>query len=1332
MAAFDAGAIESSLTVDTSKFDKSLADAEAKVKAFEDAKHEVKISAVFDTSSLSRARQQFAQLDQQISKDAMARLRSNPQGSVLGALNALFSPHQVTGAPSASQAAQQGLLGKIVQAPGTGNAGPATGQNVVQAVTGSGGGQSNANQDITTTDRVNTVGLPQSGGTISTEDRVNVTGLPTSGGTIVTEDKVKADLDTTDVKAKAAQAGKDAADEADDALTSEAKSKGSGWFSGFLNGVAGMTGKAVSGGGSSGNGKNSNGKSGSSDSGSALDSGLIGGIGPGIAGVSTKAAAITAAVGTALAALPALAGVAGTGIGTALIGAAVAGVVAESPKLKAQFTAIGGDVKTVLLAAAGPLIPALSAVLDQVPALVKQLQAPLAGIFATIAPQIQGVFSGLIPVLDGVVGVMQAAAPAFGPFIEALENLASSVFPGIESVVRATVPLISQFGTILGQLGSNLGGLFASAAPAIQASMTVLGDLLSVVGSLLPVLTQLGGIFATALAPVFTEFGGVVKSLEPVLVLVGQVVASLAKAVVGDLVSAFGAIASAVKAATPGLTALATGLGNVFTVMENAGVFAVLGDSLENLAGPIGTLVGTLASGLVPVLTQVVQFAAQLSSVLVAQLTSAIVQLLPSVTQLATVALAALSSVLPVVLPLLVQVAGVLTAALAATITGIATALTAVVTAVPPALLGAIATAVAAVAAGMKLWALAMAAVEGSGLVAAVTGMIDVVTAFTEATEGLTAAQKALVATELVLEAVNPLGWAVAGAAAIAAVVYGLSQLNDGIGANVQALAKQDDAVGYNISGYQKLAAQTQQLGQAQSQAADSIGASAAKNAGQVKQVLSSTGAAYTSASVQFTALAQNLQSRLAALSGTFGVSQTQIEKWATAAGISAQKFGGAGENVGQLTGQIAAYIDKNAAAVTATASLGTNVAIFGSDVLSANTQLDAFNSIWNTLVGNLLSKQQAITQSKTAFDNLKQSISDSGKSSDQTAQSFQAYIQQVSSSASALESSGASVSTINSYLQTQIGNLESLGPLNKDQQADLAAVKAVQDQLANSTHGLNSEQQTLISQFESGLIPSLQQIGADTPSVTSAIGKLTDSIIQTGNSSASTKSDRAQLIADLEQAGVTSQDATKYVDGLQTSIGALKGKVVTIGAETGSAVSAVQSFAAQVASLQNKTVTINAQVIGATSVAQAFANGMATGGLVTAGTGPVSDDVLVRVSKGETVVPAHLTPAFAPAFKAAGIPGFAAGGIPGGEAVAGWGSGRSYSLGGGGTAPQAGVRASGASMDDLAARLDQLHADMREMVNATRAVPAGVGQHVGGAINGAASAASFRSRYPR
>lgn len=56
-----------------------------------------------------------------------------------------------------------------------------------------------------------------------------------------------------------------------------------------------------------------------------------------------------------------------------------------------------------------------------------------------------------------------------------------------------------------------------------------------------------------------------------------------------------------------------------------------------------------------------------------------------------------------------------------------------------------------------------------------------------------------------------------------------------------------------------------------------------------------------------------------------------------------------------------------------------------------------------------------------------------------------------------------------------------------------------------------------------------------------------------------------------------------------------------------------------------------------------------AGGGRVTQGTGPKSDDVLARVSKGETVVSADHSRLLAPVFKAVGVPGYAEGGIPGG-----------------------------------------------------------------------------------
>ena len=55
----------------------------------------------------------------------------------------------------------------------------------------------------------------------------------------------------------------------------------------------------------------------------------------------------------------------------------------------------------------------------------------------------------------------------------------------------------------------------------------------------------------------------------------------------------------------------------------------------------------------------------------------------------------------------------------------------------------------------------------------------------------------------------------------------------------------------------------------------------------------------------------------------------------------------------------------------------------------------------------------------------------------------------------------------------------------------------------------------------------------------------------------------------------------------------------------------------------------------------------LAAGGKVTQGSGPTSDDVLARVSKGETVVSAAHSKVLAPAFAALGVPGYAPGGIP-------------------------------------------------------------------------------------
>jgi hypothetical protein len=1224
---FDAGSIEARLTLDPSAFNLDLAKAEARVKAFEDAPHKVKITTDLDTSSMAKARSAFAQLDQAISKDAMSRLRSSSQGSVLGALNALFSPHPLAGAPTPQQAASQGLLGKMVSAPAGGgpvvpadprvSGSPANGTSVASLLA-----QAPGNVSTTDTIKQNLTGTAP--GDVTTTDTINQNVVGTGPKDTVTTDTVEEKLDPAsaaktegDTRASGDRSGtgwaasfaahlksllpQSAASAAEKAAGSSGDRSGSGFFAGFSAHAGPFFAGFVKSSGDAG-------KSG----GDALDKGLLGGVGPGILGISTKISGITAGVGAALGALPALAGIAGTGAGVALVGGitsvvikgAITAVQPAVTAFEALKNAAPGPAQVTALkayqAALAQLTPAqksLAASLEGMQSawqnfvksntagvaqilsggmgLLPGILSSMSGVFQAVVPQMASVLRSLGGVVQGVLGVAKTAVPAFAPFINAVLGLVTNILPGLDTVIKATIPFISQFAQVLGSLGRDLGSLFATAAPAIGASMQILSGLLGLVGDLLPVVMKLADIFATALAPVFVEFTGVIRTLIPPLVQIGTVIASFAGAVIGDLASAFGAVSTLIAALAPSLAVLATTLSGVFTVMENAGVFAIFGDTLENLAVPLANLINALVTGLAPVLPVLVS----------------------AFSQLVTAGVGALSAALGAVLVALTPV-----------VSALATAVTAVVgflqaTGLLLPVMAGLALAFGPVSSGLIAMGKGLALFAGSGFVTAIAGVVTGIRDFIIATEGATVAEKAMLAGELAFEAVSPFAWIALAVAPLALLTAALIKTSAQSQTMVGEFAAQQQAIGYNIDGYTRLAAVIDTASTGYEKFAKSSGDAVRGGAAGAQQLSQQLSAQALAVALE----AGTMQDRLTALSAGLGVSQVVIEQWASAAGISATKFAGAGENVGLLTAQIVAFVDKNAQAVTATASLSTNIAIFGNDVFSATAQLDAFNGIWNTLVGNLLSKQEAVTSSNTAFDNLSQTIKTGGANSDSAKQSFQQYIAQIGSSASTLIQQGASIATVNGYLQTQIDNIAKLGPLNASEKADLAALKTFQDDLANSTKGLNAQQLTLISQFEAHLIPDLVSMHADTPKVTTDISNLTNSIVQTGAKSAATAGDRAKLIADLEAAGVQANTAKSFVNNLQTSIGTLKGKVVNVGVT---------------ASAQG-TLTAVGTTLASQKIQASLLFGAAEGGYIGGQGGPKADDKLIRVSSGEYVVQA-------------------------------------------------------------------------------------------------------------
>jgi hypothetical protein len=1552
--AFDAGAIEARLTVDTSAADRDLDTFEARVRALE-GDHRVKITADLDTSSLGRARQMFADLDNSISKDAMNRLRSSPQGSVLGALNALFSPHPVTGAPSAQQAASQGLLGQMVGdqgsggtlAPGTSNG---AGENTSGSSSGNLGGvlnqaqnesttddvrqvlQGNGPADTSTTDDIRQVLEGSTPGNLATTDDIRQVLEGSTPGNLSTTDDIKqvlegaspSDVTTTDkVNQELAGTGpkdttttdvikqelegngpKDSSTtdtvkeklDPSSAAKTEADAKasggraGTGWGSAFSSSVGGILSGLFGGGGGGGEG----GGGGGEDS-SFLDEGLLGGIGPGILGISTLKASLTGLVSAAVAALPALGGVA-AGLTAVAGGAAL--LFTSNSQLKAQASSLLDSLKSEFTAAAAPMIKPLQDALTS-----------LGQTFKSVGPEVGQIFS--------------AAAPLIMPLTAGLEGLVTGLLPGLLTILKSVAPAMDVFDQFIADVGKDLGVMFADFAPAVADSSVILKALLGVVTGLFPVLGELGSTLTGVLGPAFTAFAGAIGALMPFLSGIAQIVGQFAGAVLEDLGGALQLVASLLKTVSPAFDTLATTLGNVFSTLESKGGFAQLGDVLEGLAAPLGNLVTSLVTGLAPaippLLTLFSDFVNVASSVAVTVLSA----LIPPLTQLAATALGALVAVLPVVVPLvtslltsfttdagnaivtigtavlnlaqvsldaLLQAAqplipvildlvtaftpllNVLTSATASTIAALASALAAIVTAIPSGVLTGVSVAVLGIVGGFKLWGTAVAGVSSAlkalDVTSAVSGIASLsgeIGAFAAAAEGATLAEKGMLAGELLMEAATPFGWVVAGGVALVGLVALLRQTTDAAQSVTTQFAQQDDATGYNISGYQKLALQLEILsGQYQKLNAAQY-ASDPEYASTVANQLSAAAQAAA-------ATAETLQARLTSLSQGLGVSQTVIEQWASAAGVSATKFASSGENVQDLTDKIVTYVNKNASAVTSTASLATNIDIFGNDVFSATTQLDAFNGIWNTLVGNLLTKQMAVSQSASAFQSLQASIKQNGTASTATAQSFQAYIEQIGSSVSTLLKQGTSIGSVNSYLQGQISNLKTLGPLNKSQQADLNGLIAVQASLANSTKGLSANQLTYISQVEGHVIPDLQKMHADTPLVNTDIANLANSIAQTGTKSASTESDRAQLIKDLESAGATAQQATTLVNGLTTSLGKVP-KSVTSG------------VAVRLSGSGSVTAVVTAPGVAAVQGGgQMVLETAAAGGYVSGPGGPTDDVIPALLSNGEYVIQASSVDKYGKGFlDELNAQRFASGGIADLSAAASFadsqanaftssdsqafvkslvaayeaaakaaaakaaanlkptGSGATvealmqsmaasvgwtgaewtalaeveareagfsltatnpssgayglaqfidgpseYAQYGGNSTTAAGqitamlnyissrygdpiaaeaheveygwydnggylkpgytlayngtgrpepvtpAGAGGASISDLSARLDQLHADMREMVSVTRQVPAGVGQHVGSAINGAAQNASFRSRYPR
>lgn len=330
--------------------------------------------------------------------------------------------------------------------------------------------------------------------------------------------------------------------------------------------------------------------------------------------------------------------------------------------------------------------------------------------------------------------------------------------------------------------------------------------------------------------------------------------------------------------------------------------------------------------------------------------------------------------------------------------------------------------------------------------------------------------------------------------------------------------------------------------------------------------------------------------------------------KFVNAVVIAGQALTGQAKHLDGTAKSVDGVGAKAAAAAPKVGTLAGDTALLNSAVSSANTQLQAYNDIWNTLIGKSLAQQNAVLADKAAFDGLKSSMKQTGAQSVASQQAFVSYMQQVGNSIATLQQNGASVAAINSAYADSIGKLQSLHGLNKTQRKDISGLISDYDAWANSASGLSTQVRDASGAIKNQFIAQLGKMHADSPKVNTDISDLANSILKTGTNSSATKNDRQKLIADIEAAGGSAKTAKQLVDKLQSTITNMKGKSVDV---------AVHPKGIGQIVFQG---TGSATVIGGGGVR---ITSFAGGGRVAGPGGPTADRVPIWASNGEYVMKA-------------------------------------------------------------------------------------------------------------
>lgn len=183
---------------------------------------------------------------------------------------------------------------------------------------------------------------------------------------------------------------------------------------------------------------------------------------------------------------------------TLVIGA-LAGLIATSPQLRAQFGDVLTNVFNSLKQAFQTLQPSIKTLMGAFGQLVQALIPVLAEIIPLLTPIISTLVGALVPAIQGILTVVTTVIQAITPAIQGVQPVVTAVVAAITAVIQALMPVISQISSLITDVVAAITPVIQGLEPLVT---TVVQAITSVIQALVPVIQALAPLVSTIISAI--------------------------------------------------------------------------------------------------------------------------------------------------------------------------------------------------------------------------------------------------------------------------------------------------------------------------------------------------------------------------------------------------------------------------------------------------------------------------------------------------------------------------------------------------------------------------------------------------------------------------------------------------------------------------------------------------------------------------------------------------------------------------------------------------------------------------------------------------------------